>query len=143
MKRFLVLAVLAALMSCQRAGLTANDLAGTWALAERSRQWLPTELQDVKASVVLNADGTFRASSFPEVNYYLKQRTGLQTITGEGTWRLAARSGHRGVELTFRSIQGVGALDFRTQLKVARRPLRLYYFEGDPDSGQRIEFERE
>lgn len=133
-------------LGCERAELPSSALEGTWSLAESSRHFLPSELQGAKSLLVLESDGTFRASAFPGVSFFLRQDTGIQLVNGSGSWRPSVQGGHRGIDLIFDQIEGVGPQDvpYGTWLGLSEAwtPLRLFYFEGDPDSGRRIEFER-
>ncbi len=135
-----ILLSLSAIVGCN--GVKANDLVGTWTMTESSRQYLPAELQTVSPTLTLNSDGTFTTVAFPG-----RRQAGSTFVpvarSTRGVWTVAPTDGSNRVQLTFTDEPSGGQLlisDWASDGPVS--PTRLYYFEGDPDSGRRIVFMR-
>ncbi len=138
------LLVLVAALACERGSLSAGSLAGTWVLVDGSRHFLLPEQQSLDSRLLLDSTGTFQASSLPGEMAYLGRGKSLQTLGGEGVWRLDPQHGHQGLWIEFRQIDGLGEVSTGIWLAISPRgsPLRLRWFQGDPDLGRRIEFGR-
>src|SRR5437879_3303112 len=104
---------------------------------------------------MLNANGTFVASEVPEDMLYGAEvvdrlfgpsESAERLVTRNGVWKLASREGRQLVELEFRvfRVGKRGRLPFGAQLEVSGglSAVSLYYFQGDPDLGRRVAFER-
>ena len=131
--------VIVALVSCVG---KPPELAGTWVLDPSSRIQVPVSFNKTSTSVVLNKDGTFIASSLP--GFFLFPPNSIQLGGGTGTWELVTREGHQQVRLTFETTTINEKRPFGSYLYVASglSGLRLFYFIGDPDDGQRVELVR-
>jgi hypothetical protein len=120
--------------------VNSRDVTGTWTLQDESRKSLPAELQSASAKVVLEANGTFTASNMPGL-FYFPSRRPAQLNSGSGVWKLVSHDGKQQVQLNFKTISDwKDALPYGTQLDVSNGS--LFYFFGDADEGQRIEFEK-
>jgi len=135
--------LLAGMVGCR--SVESTDLAGTWVMKDTSRQVLPAGLQKASAKIVMESNGTFVASDIPALFYFPGQHD-ARLETGSGVWKLVTRDGEHQVQLNFQQIKGWNEdnLPFGTQLNVSRAwsAVNLFYFVGDPDEGQRIEFEK-
>jgi hypothetical protein len=145
--RFYLIAVLLALGVVGCNSISPSELVGTWIVKEISRQRLPSELRKVRAEIVLDANGGFSTNSWIPEGLLHEQIVGIPLLRGRGTWRLMRIDGEQKVALDFRAIadsRGQHDVDYGTQLNISRTwsaPV-LFYFQGDPDNGRRIEFER-
>jgi len=78
--------------------------------------------------------------------FYVPGRRGIRLESGSGGWKLVAREGRQQVQLDFRAITDWSKteLPYGTQLDVSNgvSVAKLFYFVGDADEGQRIEFEK-
>src|SRR5262245_58454336 len=120
-----------------------GDVIGTWAVSAESRQrFLPASQRNLLGTIILNEDGTFTATQLPDGLV-----EGPGPVTGSGVWKLIDHNGIE-VELEFRDIKKsktVG-IPYGTQLKISKTisgpASGLYYFQGDPDEGRRIDLYR-
>jgi hypothetical protein len=125
-----------------------NDVTGTWAVTEQSREkLLPPAQRKAAAKIILDANGTFVASEIPEDLLYGPPQVTDQLVTGNGVWKLVSRESKQQVQLQFNTIAvGLrGNVPYGTMLDVSTggSTIKLYYFQGgDADQGRRIEFER-
>src|SRR5438128_10399814 len=138
------------LSSCT--SVKADDLVGTWTMTGDSRRFLPAELLNVSPQFTLNPDGTFTAVDLPEFDLHDDGSRRVGSVTwvnvarsGRGTWSILALDGHDKVSLRFEEKE-----TFDAQFSISDwvsdgpgSPTTLYYFRGDPDSGQRIHFTRQ
>jgi hypothetical protein len=80
----------------------------------------------------------------PEDLLYAQPQAGNGLVTGNGVWKLFLREGSQQVQLNFEKIAAGqhSMLPYGTQLNVSRgwSAITLFYFQGDPDQGRRIEF---
>lgn len=132
--QIVVLLTACAVVGCSE--LKPSDIAGTWMMTEASRQHLPVDLQSVAPRLTLGGDGTFSAVVLPGAFH---GSVDIIANTGRGTWRILRRDGKNQVQLDF---DGGGG----SQLGISNVPgssTTLYYYLGDPDSGQRVEFTME
>ena len=121
-----------------------------WGLA--TSEWLPDELRNVSPQFTLNSDGSFTAVDLPEFRLVDDGSRRVGSVTwvnvarsGRGTWSILALDGHDKVSLRFEEKE-----TFDAQFSISDwvsdgpgSPTTLYYFRGDPDSGQRIHFTRQ
>jgi hypothetical protein len=114
-------------------------------MKDASRQVLPAGLQKASAKIMMASNGTFVASDLPGIFYFPGQHD-ARLETGSGVWKLATREGEQQVQLKFKKIRDwkENDLPFGTQLDVSRAwtAVNLFYFVGDPDQGERIDFEK-
>jgi len=144
------------MLGCQN--LKSSDLIGTWVVTDESRQrLLPGSQRKGAAKIMLDANGTFVASEVPEDMLYGApevadrlfgpSESAERLVTGNGVWKLASREGRQLVELEFRAITvgKRGRLPSGAQFEVSGglSAVSLYYFQGDPDRGRRVAFERQ
>ncbi len=91
------------------------------------------------------SNGTFVASDLPGI-FYSPGQHDARLETGSGVWKLVTREGEQQVQLKFQKIRDwkENDLPFGTQLDVSRAwtAVNLFYFVGDPDQGERIDFEK-
>jgi hypothetical protein len=132
--------------SCNRT-VERNEIIGTWVVTNDSRQrLLPAAQQKGSAKIVLDANGSFVASEIPEDLLYGPPEVADRLVTGSGDWKLASREGRQQVQLNFNVIATGqrGRVPYGTQLNVSKRGslVSLFYFQGDPDQGRKVEFER-
>jgi len=145
-----ILLLAGVLSSCS--SVKAGDLLGDWTMTEQSRKWLPAELGDVSPRFTLNSDGTFMAVDLPEFRLVDDGSRRVGSVTwvnvarsGRGTWSILTLDGHEQVFLRFEEKE-----TFDAQFSISDwvsdgpgSPTTLYYFRGDPDSGERIHFTRQ
>jgi len=123
-------------------GVRAADLVGTWTMTEPSRQYLPAELRTAVPKLTLYSDGTFTAVDLPGT-----RQVGSTLVpvarSARGVWTVAPTDGTNRVQLRFQEE------DYGQQLFISDwasdgpgSATKLYYFDGDPDSGRRILFTR-
>jgi hypothetical protein len=120
--------------------VTASDVIGSWVLDDSSRTWLPSDLRDVQAQLILHANGTFAASGLPGL-LDLDDAAHPRRYTGTGSWKLVHREGRQQVWLTFKSIDGWNkGLPYGDVLSISDgwAGPSFDYFLGDPDQGRRI-----
>jgi hypothetical protein len=114
-------------------------------MTDASRQILPDGLRNASAKIVLNPDGSFLASEMPGL-FYVPGGRGIRLESGSGGWKLVSREGGQQVQLNFYAITDWSKteLPYGTQLDVSKgwSLAKLFYFVGDADEGQRIEFEK-
>ena len=137
-------------LCCTQRGMSASELSGSWVVTRPTRARLPPDVRGAAATVRFEATGEFSARELP--GGLLGEQpanpaaTALRVITGSGTWKLILRRGGPDVQLTFDSIEGSPSMrtPYATRLHVwdHRPAILLFYFEGDPGEGKRIEFER-
>jgi hypothetical protein len=123
-----------------------NDITGTWIVKNESRHRFLSEVQQkAAAKIILDANGTFIALEIPEDLLYGPPQTSDGIVTGNGIWKILLLEGKQQVQLNFESITvgQRGVVPYGTQLNVSRgwSTINLFYFQGDPDEGKRIEFE--
>lgn len=148
MLRFLPIALLFGMLGCK--SVKTADVTGTWVITDQSRQNLPPGFQKASAKIVVNVDGSFAASELPEElhpvpPYDMKPRMRLDS--GNGTWKLASWDGAQHLQLEFHALASAdeksqGSYGFPLIISRERSAMSLYYSLGDPDQGQRVEFER-
>jgi hypothetical protein len=124
-----------------------GELVGTWVLTDQSRErFLPAAQKKAIGRIVLNANGTFVADELPEDLLYGPPEVSDRLVRGSGVWELVSREGGQQVQLNFEAITigQRGKVPYGTQLNVSKgwSAATLFYFQGDPDQGRRIEFER-
>jgi hypothetical protein len=147
MSRITLVAVLivAAVVGCNRTGVTAGSLAGTWIMTDHSREHLPTALQTASARIILDPNETFVASNMPLDGMTSTDPERVELATGSGAWKLVSREGRSEIQLDFQLItENKQQHSFGTQVYISKfwNKTGLFYFLGDPDQGQRIEFEK-
>ena len=125
------------------APVTESQVVGAWVLSDEARSQLPPVSQKAAGRVQLNADGSFVAEELPgELVSSIDEHWAMGS--GAGVWKLVSGQGGQEVRLRFRMIRDAlpGRVPYETQLFVSRtsRSVVLFYYEGDPDSGVRIEF---
>jgi hypothetical protein len=118
-----------------------GQIVGSWILENASRSKLAENQRNAKATIRFDADGRFAAYEIPEDLLY---SGGSGLVSGEGTWRLVQE--RKQIQLNFDKITD-GAKDtvpYGTQLFISRSllGLGLYYYQGDPDLGRRIIYNR-
>jgi hypothetical protein len=129
---------------CTMRDVSMSDLSGTWTMTGESRKYLGSE--GLAATIRLDQGGTFSAREVPGSLLHVEATARSRSVTGDGTWKLTARDGRQEVRLVFDAIASPSnhRIPYGTQLHVwrSRSSLLLFYFEGDPDDGRRIEFEK-
>lgn len=122
------------------------DLAGTWLLDDSSRKYLPPGLEKSFTSILLNVDGGFQTSELP-VSFLEGDEVSVGLFSGRGTWKLI--NNHQGHEIQLDLLTSkTGMLDiplpFSKQLYISfeKEKLILFYYKGDPDNMERIEFRK-
>ena len=133
------------LLGCE--SVKPSDIIGTWVVTNQSRlRFLPAAQQKAVAKIVLEPNGTFVASEIPEDLLYGPPEAADRLVTGNGDWKFVPGGSGQHIQLVFQAITvgQRGRVPYGTQLNVAkdRSSLNLFYFDGDPDQGRRIEFER-
>lgn len=135
--------ILLATMGCRE--VTPATVAGTWVIVDRH---LLSRTQKVAAAtLVLDPNGTFVATEIPGDEYYAPPEVaGPDIISGSGVWRLVDREGRQTVELVFRDFtkgrEWTGPFGFSLGIWNGWSTTALYYYQGDPDSGLRVSFEK-
>jgi hypothetical protein len=135
----LVVLSLSAIAGCN--SIKADDLVGTWTMTESSRAFLPVQLRTAAPKLTLNSDGTFSAVDFPGGRQ--AKSTFAAALSARGVWTVAPVNGSDRVQLRFQdddSGQQLFISDWASDGPGS--PIKLYYFDGDPDSGRRIVFVR-
>ena len=141
-KVWIVLAVGAVMLTaCASRVMSASELTGTWSMTPESKT--RSSSKRGVATIVLRQAGTFSVREVP--GSLLAVRPDAPLVTGGGRWKLVEKNGEQQIELVFESIVTPHqfTLPFGTQLHISsgRTGVLLYYFEGDPDDGKRIEFQ--
>ena len=120
-----------------------KDVTGTWVVSGESRErFLTVSQRNLIGTIILNEDGTFAATEVPDGLV-----EGPGPVTGSGVWKLIDHNGIE-VQLEFRIIKDSKAVGvpYGTQLKISKTisgsATGLYYFQGDPDEGRRIDLHR-
>jgi len=123
--------------------LSVSDLAGKWSgklvgSLKRDNSTLPD------GQLTLNADGEFEMGG----------AFGLFTIPpakpevggGSGTWKLLKRDGRQRIQLAFEKVIGSQKVPvpygYQLEIDSGRSGAILYYFIGDPDSGDKVKFQK-
>ena len=123
----------------------ASELTGTWVLNSGSRGRIPTPLRQCSPRVILNPDGTFQAFELP--GYFSTDELPAKLDSGKGTWTLRNMEGGEVIQLNFDSITSGSTelpVPYGNQLWISRWPsVSLDYSVGGPDTGLRMEFERQ
>ena len=138
-------------LGCTGSDVTATEVHGTWVVTGPARASLPDDLRGAAAMIRLEQAGGFSAHELPlgllggpTADH---SAGGPRSFSGSGTWTLVLRDGSPEVQLNFDSIGGSPNIrtPYGTQLHIwGQRPdILLYYSEGDPDEGRRIEFEKQ
>jgi hypothetical protein len=139
-------ALLAALAGCCGQEVSRDAVVGAWMLTATSREKLPPPLKSGSGRLVLSSDGRFTAVEVPGDLLYLRPASEVGLVTGNGTWDLVARDGLQRVKFVFEEISAgqQDNLPFGTELLVSHGAGApgLFYYQGDPDAGQRITFEK-
>jgi hypothetical protein len=121
-----------------------EDVVGTWLITNESRENVPVELRKNTARIVLNTDGSFTAAELVDKFYF--SADGYGPGGGNGVWKLVSQEGRQQVQLDFHEITNKGLRGtFSMPLEISRgwsSIENLYYFQGDPDLGRRVEFKR-
>ena len=127
-----------------------DDLVGTWTMTGDSRRFLPAELLNVSPQFTLNPDGTFTAVDLLEFDLHDDGSRRVGSVTwvnvarsGRGTWSIQPMNGRDQVFLRFEGSIGAQLSISDWSLNGPGSPTTLYYFRGDPDSVQRIQFTRQ
>ena len=114
-------------------------------MIDGSRAILPIELRKADSKIVLNSNGTFSAYEMPALFAFPDFRA-ARLESGSGVWRLESSEGEQQIQLDFNAIVSweKNSLPYGTQLYVSkgRSAVTLYYFLGDADEGERLEFEK-
>ena len=147
MPRIILIAafIVAGVIGCHGTNVTADELAGTWVMTDASQQNLPAALQKASARIVLDTNGIFTASDMALDGLLPGDFRRVQLATGSGVWKLVSREGRSEIQLDFYLLMdNREQTPFGTQLYISKfwTPARLFYFLGDPDQGQRVEFEK-
>ena len=132
-------------IGCNRPGVTARDLAGTWVMKEGSRQVLPNPLRKASPTILLRGDGTFSASEMPGLLYGDRRSANLDA--GTGTWKLVSREGRQEIQVNFSSITAGSTqlpVPYGTQIMISKpwSVVNLEYYIGDQDQGVQVELEK-
>ena len=141
----LALLVVGGMLSCKSAEVTPDKLAGTWVMSDSSREYLPPPLPKASARIILNLNGTFIASDLPLDGLLHDDPKLVKLVAGSGEWRIVSLDGRREVQIDFHvATQGIDQTPYGMQLYVSKSltPMGLFYFLGDPDQGQRLDFEK-
>jgi hypothetical protein len=140
--RTLVTLLLLTSAACK--GIKSTDVAGVWFLTADSKERLSLVQQNVSITLILDSRGTFEFSQVPEGLIHSLPQSSDAKITADGSWNLASRDGSTLIDLRFRSMKEGRDVGYGAHLYVSNSfsPTRLFYFQGDPDQGHRIEFER-
>jgi hypothetical protein len=140
----LLLGVLVLTMGCNANKWTSDEFEGIWR-PETGNGVQP----QTPASITLQHDGRFIASSLPSGFLRLEDVKPGQVLSGDGTWSLTRNDGGREerVRLTFTSVEGSTGrnLPYGAELFIqgSSKEPRLFYFKGDPDEAQRVVFRRQ
>jgi hypothetical protein len=125
---------------------TPVDFEGVWVISTESREKLSTDFENAAGRMIFDRNGQFVAAEVPSDLLY---PDGSYRVSGSGIWKFDPRIDDDIIQLNFTEITigKQGGLPYGTQLNISRcigvTDVRLFYFRGDPDSGQRIEFQRD
>lgn len=139
--------MLIAVAGCDQPTILPEEVIGTWTLTEETSSRLPATLQGLEPKLVLLATGVFVVENVPAGLVVLVPDDVDWPLSGGGGWHLAYKDGKQVVQLNFRAFWD-GAMQhvtpFGTQLDVSgdHDAILLFYYQGDPDSSLRIEFEK-
>jgi len=110
--------------------VTANDVIGMWTLSDESLQHLPADLRRRSTKLILEADGTFKASDLPGLFY--AEPGPIRLDGGSGIWKLDPREGAP-LHLEVHGGPGVGGAGRQIETSRSWRPVNLSYRVGGPD----------
>lgn len=147
MRKILVAAICSLLIfGCTEAKVTASDLTGTWGMNEDSRQYLSASAQKATARLILKEDGTFVASQIPGGLLYFPSEGHPPLVTGGGVWKVSDHGEGQQLQLEFRTVADAktSEVPFGTQMFIlgSGADTQIFYYQGDPDEGVRIKFQK-
>jgi hypothetical protein len=135
-----------ALCGCVDAKPKTAEIVGGWSITTASRHLLPASSANIPAKLEFSGDGTFVATNVPNTLFSADSMPG-PPVTGRGKWKLGESEGHQQVQLEFLSTNQPDKYgsDYGTQLNVARESadIVLFYYRGDPDEQDRVEFAKQ
>lgn len=138
-----VMMTLALLVACDDEPVARDELIGNWQLDERTRQYLPPDLQQVQLSLSLEPDGQFSSQQIPGSIFFGVHPRNDLLFRGGGTWTLDDSPNNHELVLTFMVLQPPNVVPTPFVLhtvSVARRDGRpwLYFYPLDPDAGPKV-----
>lgn len=141
-----VIFLVSGLAGCNNTQVINSDLVGEWRLTESSRLRLPASMQKASAKMTINEDGSFAVLEIPRTLLYFSTDDHHSFVTGSGRWKLGSQGEAQQLKLEFLTIEGAkkGETPFETNMFVSGEGANifLFYFQGDPDEGIRIKFEK-
>jgi hypothetical protein len=120
-------------------------VAGSYQLTRESREFLTlrrTYGSIPDAALDLRSDGTLVVANVPDCAVNLSGDSGGRFLSGRGTWQI--RKAYMGYEVWWTIAPG-GSLPeggYTTALRRRSPPYELELMVGDPDSGERVRYER-
>jgi hypothetical protein len=131
------------LTACTGTKPQATDIVGTWLIDSSARHVLPPSSAVGCAHFSFSSDTTFVATSVPSTLFSAEPLAG-PPVTGRGTWQMSENEGRDQIQLRFLSTdqpEKYGS-DHGAQLDIEKRGRRLvlFYYLGDPDEQDRVEF---
>jgi hypothetical protein len=121
------------------------DFVGTWTITQHSRtDFLAKSEPHAVAQITFHRGNTFTAAEVPDDLVHGPKDSAQRLISGEGDWHLVIRTGYRPwLELDFTQMFNGqrSEVPSMTRLYISSDSTpNLYYFQGDPDEGRRVEF---
>jgi hypothetical protein len=115
-------------------------------LTEQTRTPVTSQPRQATGTIDFEQGGRFSARDVP-VGILGTQRTQQPHVfSGAGTWKLVSKGGSQEVELLFQEMQNSVSLrtPYGTRLIIGERgtSIVLFFFDGDPDEGRKVEFQR-
>ena len=134
-------------VGCSVRSPTADAFVGTWVMTQKPSSTEQGTAHRARGKLTLLGNGEFVADSVPSgLLYSLPGMNSPNYVSGTGAWKLGSVDRDAAVLLTFRAIKGTTEYKVPngTQLLVddVSKELLLYFFLGDPDEGDRIEFRK-
>jgi len=123
-----------------------KDFIGKWKIDKHSYDLISKEGYEYKdVELVIKNDGSFNAKNFPDFIDVFSKKATKEYLNAKGTWKIGK---------DFDDEKWVLGLNFEKsklyrddlavefELYIEKEKLILWYFIGDPDSGERLLFEK-
>jgi hypothetical protein len=117
-----------------------HELAGTWIPDETSRHWIKSQDDRSRCEIVLNRDGTVKATA-PNCMFSGTGEGAPGVTVGAGRWSLTSKWFEVTINIQFTELDGKRCDYSATPLYVQNNDELLFWI-GDPDSAERFVFGR-
>ena len=120
-----------------------EEFIGSWKIDKYSYELIEKkEYKQKNVKLIIKNDGSFAAKNFPDFVNVFSENKMNEYINANGTWKIG--KDFKGEKWTL-SLDFNKSEYFSTEFELYRQDekLILWYFVGDPDSGERLLFEKE